>query len=243
MVSWDTQGVTDEPQPNAGPDADAAGEPAPAPGPVAGPVPRPAKPRLLQDGRDMFWSLVPLVIGCIVLAGIVGMCSFQPGGTNKGTIPSYDAAAALRADAQTLGFPIRLPQLPSGWQPNSGGRGGIENGRTSNGQRLNAATSTVGYISPTGMYLSLTQSNADEDRLVGSIHPSAYPTGTVDVAGTNWVVYHGAGQSGADAEPVWTTRLTSPAGATQIAITGAGSTDQFRTLATATQSQPPLASR
>ena len=172
----------------------------------------------------MFWSLVPLVVGCILLAGLVGMCSFQPGGTNKGMIPSYDAAAALRADAQTLGFPIRLPRLPAGWQPNSGGRGGIENGRTdpSTGQRLHAATSTVGYISPTGMYLSLTQSNADEDKLVGSIHPSAYPTGTVDVDGTNWVVYHGAGQNGADAEPVWTTRLTGPAGATQIAITGAG---------------------
>jgi hypothetical protein len=190
----------------------------------------------------MFWSLAPLVLGCILLAGLIGMCSFQPGGTNKGTIPSYDAAAALRADAQTLGFPIRLPQLPAGWQPNSGGRGGIQNGRTdpSTGQRLNAATSIVGYISPTGMYLSLTQSNADEDKLVGSIHPPAYPSGTVDVAGTNWVVYQGAGQSGVDAEPVWTTRLTSPAGATQVAITGAGSTDQFRTLATATQSQPPL---
>jgi Protein of unknown function (DUF4245) len=222
--------VTEEPQPNA----DVAGEPAP--------TPRPAKPRLLQDGRDMFWSLAPLALGCILLAGLVGMCSFQPGGTNRGTIPSYDAAAALRADAQTLGFPIRLPQLPAGWQPNSGGRGGIQNGRTdpSTGQRLNAATSIVGYISPTGMYLSLTQSNADEDKLVGSIHPSAYPTGTVDVVGTNWVVYQGAGQSGADAEPVWTTRLTSKAGAAQIAITGAGSTDQFRTLATATQSQPPL---
>jgi hypothetical protein len=190
----------------------------------------------------MFWSLAPLVLGCILLAGLVGMCSLQPGGTNKGTIPSYDAAAALRADAQTLGFPIRLPQLPAGWQPNSGGRDGIQNGRTdpSTGQRLNAATSIVGYISPTGMYLSLTQSNADEDKLVGSIHPSAYPSGTVDVAGTNWVVYQGAGQRGVDAEPVWTTRLTSPAGATQVAITGAGSTDQFRTLATATQSQPPL---
>ncbi|HUH71530.1 MAG TPA: DUF4245 domain-containing protein [Mycobacterium sp.] len=219
------------------PNAELAGEP--------GPAPRPAKPRLLQDGRDMFWSLLPLVLGCILLAGMVGMCSFQPGGTNNGAIPSYDAAAALRADAQTLGFPIRLPQLPAGWQPNSGGRGGIENGRTdpSTGQRLNAATSIVGYISPTGKYLSLTQSNADEDKLVGSIHPSAYPTGTVDVAGTNWVVYRGAGQSGADAEPVWTTRLAGPAGATRIAITGAGSTDQFRTLASATQSQPPLASR
>ncbi|EUA50498.1 hypothetical protein I552_1434 [Mycobacterium xenopi 3993] len=30
------------------------------------------------------------------------------------------------------------------------------------------------------------------------------------------------------------------AGGTQIAITGAGSSDQFRTLAAATQSQPPL---
>jgi hypothetical protein len=222
--------VTDEPQP----DADVVGEPVPAP--------KPAKPRLLQDGRDMFWSLAPLVLGCILLAALVGMCSFQPGSTNKGTIPSYGAAAALRADAQTLGFPIRLPQLPAGWQPNSGGRGGIHNGRTdpSTGQRLNAATSIVGYISPTGMYLSLTQSNADEDKLVASIHSGAYPTGAVDVADTHWVVYQGAGQSGADAEPVWTTRLTSPAGATQVAITGAGSTDQFRTLAAATQSQPPL---
>jgi hypothetical protein len=192
----------------------------------------------------MFWSLAPLVVGCILLAGLVGMCSFQPGGTTTGTIPSYDASAALRADAKTLGFPIRLPQLPAGWQPNSGGRGGIENGRTdtATGQRLNAATSIVGYITPTGMYLSLTQSNADEDKLVGSIHPSRqamYPTGTVDVAGTGWVVYQG----GAGTEPVWTTRLASPLGPTQIAITGAGNTDQFRTLASATQSQPPLPSR
>ncbi|HYB81578.1 MAG TPA: DUF4245 domain-containing protein [Mycobacterium sp.] len=200
---------------------------------------------MLQDGRDMFWSLMPLVLGCILLAGLVGMCSFQLSRANKGTIPSYDAPAALRADAATLGFPIRMPQLPAGWHANSGGRGGIENGRTdpATGQRLRAVTSTVGYISPTGMYLSLTQSNADEDKLVASIHPSAYPTGTVDVAGTVWVVYHGAGQRGADAEPVWTTRLAGPAGATQIAITGAGSADEFRTLASATQSQPPLASR
>lgn len=225
--------MTEQPQPNA-----EVGEPAPA----AGPAPKPAKPRVLQDGRDMFWSLIPLVAGCILLAGLVGMCSFQPVGTNKGTIPSYDAAAALHADAQALGFGIRLPRLPAGWQANSGGRGGIENGRTdpTTGQRLSAATSTVGYIGPTGRYLSLTQSNADEDKLVGSIHPSAYPTGTVDVDGTTWVVYRGSGQTGASAEPVWTTRLP---GGTQVAITGAGSADQFRTLAAATQTQPPLPAR
>ncbi|OBH87243.1 DUF4245 domain-containing protein [Mycobacterium sp. E2989] len=232
--------MTEEPSPNA----EVAGEPAPAAGPARGPVSRPAKPRLLQDGRDMFWSLMPLVLGCILLAGLVGMCSFQPG-SHQGAVPSYDAAAALRADATTLGFPIRLPKLPAGWQANSGSRGGIQGGRVdpATGQRLNAATSVVGYLSPTGMYLSLTQSNADEDKLVGSIHSSAYPAGTVDVAGTSWVVYNGTGQSGADAEPVWTTRLSGGSGATQIAITGAGTTDQFRTLASATQSQPPLPAR
>jgi hypothetical protein len=201
------------------------------------PSARPAKPRLLQDGRDMFWSMAPLVVACILLAGMVGMCSFQLGGPNRGPVPSYDAASALRADAETLGFPVRLPRLPSGWQSNSGSRGGIENGRIdpATGRQLNAATSTVGYISPTGMYLSLTQSNAAEDKLVASIHPAMHPTGVVDIDDTKWIVYEGE-----SSEPVWTTRLDSPFGSTQIAITGAGSTDQFRTLAAATQSQPPL---
>lgn len=201
------------------------------------PTAKPAKPRLLQDGRDMFWSIAPLVVACIILAGMVGMCAFSPGGVNRGPVPSYDAVSALRADAQTLGFLVRLPRLPEGWQPNSGGRGGIPDGRTdpSTGQRLHAVTSTVGYISPTGMYLSLTQSNADEDKLVGSIHPSMFPSGTVDVDGTRWIVYQGDG-----VEAIWTTRLKSPSGPAQVAITGAGGVDQFRTLAAATQSQPPL---
>ncbi len=68
-----------------------------------------------------------------------------------------------------------------------------------------------------------------------------------DVAGVKWVVYRGVGQSGADAEPIWTTRLGAPpggpGGSAQIAITGAGGTDEFRTLASATQSQPPLPAR
>ena len=58
-----------------------------------------------------------------------------------------------------------------------------------------------------------------------------YPTGAQDVAGVKWIVYEG----GDGGEPVWTTRLDGPAGPRQIAITGAGSADEFRTLATATQ--------
>ena len=42
------------------------------------------------------------------------------------------------------------------------------------------------------MYVSLTQSNADEDKLVASINADLYPTGTQDVDGVKWVVYEGA---------------------------------------------------
>jgi hypothetical protein len=192
---------------------------------------------LLQDGRDMFWSMAPLVLGCIVLAAILGMCSFAPNGPGVGPTPSFDAAAALKADAAALKFPIRLPQVPQGWQPNSGGRGGIDAGRTdAAGKPARAVTSTVGYLAPTGMFVGLTQSNADEHALISSLDASLVPTGTQDVDGTTWIVYEG----GDDGRPVWTTRLTSPGGASQIAITGAAGTNEYRTLAAATQTQPPL---
>ena len=214
-------------------DPNVAGPAAPA-----APAPKEAKPRLLQDGRDMFWSLAPLVVACVVLAGLVGMCSFRPNGPADGGVPSYDAPAALKADAETLGIPIRLPKLPDGWQANSGARGGIDAGLSDpkTGQREHAVTSKVGYIAPSRMFVSLTQSNADEAALVSSIHRSMVPTGAQDVDGVKWVVYEG----GEGTEPVWTTRLDSPRGAAQLAITGSGSSDDFRTLALGTQTQQPI---
>jgi hypothetical protein len=134
----------------------------------------------------MFWSLAPLVLACVVLAGLVGMCSFRPNGPADGAIPTYDAAAALQDDANALNFPIRLPALPAGWQSNSGTRTGIEAGRTDpgTGERQRAVVARVGYIAPSKMYVSLTQSNADETALVASIQKDVYPSGTEDVVRT-----------------------------------------------------------
>lgn len=216
-------------------------QPMPRRSDVAGPVAPVAKPRLLQDGRDMFWSIAPLVLACIVLAGVLGMCSFQASGPGPGPVPDYDAAAALQADADALKIPIRLPKLPQGWQSNSGSRKGIDSGRTdpASGQQVRAVSSTVGYLAPNGMYVSLTQSNADEDKLVGLINADVFPTGTAEVDGLKWVVYEGSD----DAEPVWTTRLNGAGGPAQIAITGSAGTDEYRTLAAATQSQSPLSAK
>jgi len=185
----------------------------------------------------MFWSLAPLVLACVVLAAVLGMCSFAPGGPGPGPTPDYDAPAALQADADALRIPIRVPALPGGWRSNSGSRAGIEAGRSDpSGRPGRAVSSTVGYLSPSGMYLALTQSNADEEKLVFSIDADMVPTGTQDVDGVRWVVYEDD-----SAEPVWTTRLTGPTGPAQIAIKGAGGTDEYRTLAAAVQKQPPLA--
>jgi hypothetical protein len=203
------------------------------------PSPKPAKPRLLQDGRDMFWSIAPLVVACIVLAGLLGMCSLQGRGPVEGAVPTYDAPAGLRADADALKIPIRVPALPEDWKSNSGGRGSIDDGRQEGGQPARAVTSRVGYLSPSGLYLSLTQSNADEEKLISSINAELVATGVQDVNGVTWVVYEG----GDGTEPVWTTRLSGPTGPAQIAITGAGGTDEYRTLAAAIQAQAPLAKR
>ena len=189
----------------------------------------------------MFWSIAPLVLACIVLAAVLGMCSFQAGGPGQGPVPQYDAPAALQADADALKIPIRSPRLPDGWQSNSGSRNGIDGGRTdpASGQPARAVSSTVGYLARSGMYLSLTQSNADEDKLVASIDTDLYPTGTVDVDGVKWVVYEGTDNT----EPVWTTRLNGPSGQAQVAIKGSAGTDEYRTLAAATQNASPLTAK
>ena len=215
---------------------DGAPDPAqPLPGP---PPPRPAKPRVLQDGRDMFWSLVPLAVVCVLFAGLFGLSSLRLAGPSDGPVPTYDVTRALKADAAAVAYPVRLPKLPDGWQANSGTRIGIESGRTTNagGDKQRAIASRVGYIAPSKMYVSLTQSNADEAALVGSIQKDVFPTGTEDVDGVTWVVYQG----GEGAEPVWTTRLDSAKGPTQVAISGSGSPEDFRALAIATQTQLPL---
>ena len=185
----------------------------------------------------MFWSMVPLVLACIVLAGVLGMCSFAPNGPGQGPVMPYDTSAALKADAETLKIPIRLPQLPAGWHANSGSRASIDGGRTdASGKTARAVISRTGFLAPTGMFVSLVQSDADEQSLVRWIDNDLVPTGTQDVNGVRWIVYEG----GEDSRPVWTTQLKGPTGPAQIAVTGPAGTDEYRTLAAATQLQPPL---
>ena len=225
------------------PSSDGARSRRPAPAP--GPVPRPAKPRLLQDGRDMFWSLDAAGDRLHRAGGHAsGMCSFQPGRTNRARSRPTTRRRPCERTPPRWASRSGYPSCPADWQSNSGSRGGIENGRTdpSTGQRLNAATSIVGYIS-SDRHVSEPDPEQRRRGQAGRLDSSvgvSRPVRSTSRAPTGCLSGHRP--KGADAEPVWTTGLTGPGGATQIAITGAGSTDQFRTLASATQSQPPLPS-
>ena len=195
-----------------------AGEPAPAA--------RPAKPRVLQDGRDMFWSLAPLVLG-MHPAGRHGRDLFVCAARDEpGTDPDVqrgDGLACRRCDA---GFPdstaaiarglaaeLRRPGRYREWPNRAVDRPPTERGHLD--CRIHQPDRNVSE--PDAEQRRRGQTGGPRSTLL-SFRPERSTS-----QGTNWVAYQGAGQSGANAEPIWTTRLAGPTGAAQIAVTGAGS--------------------
>jgi hypothetical protein len=182
------------------------------------------KPRILNDYRDLLWSLLPLVLIVVVFAGLASQCSFAAKGPTQGKIPNFDATAALTSDARTLPFPIRNPGLPEGWAPNSGSRDTI----TGAG---GGPVSTVGFLTPQGTYMRLTQSSATEESLSRFVLGSRYASGTEQIGDQKWVVYAEPGE-----ESAWIADF----GASRVLIGGAGNEAAFKTLAGAVATAQPL---
>lgn len=184
-----------------------------------------SKPRILNNNRDMVWSLIPLVIACLLIAGIASQCSLSPGGPTQGPIPNFDIDAALSLDADTIGFPIRNPQVPDDWTPNSGSRDTISGDS-------GGPVTTVGYITGSGQYVQLSQSSATEAQLVPFISGErVFASGAQSVDGRDWIVY---GQEGA--RTYWVSDFDE----TRILIGGSGNSQDLETLAAAVGNTRPL---
>ncbi|MFD6158808.1 DUF4245 domain-containing protein [Nocardia sp. NPDC060256] len=184
----------------------------------------PQKPRIMNDYRDLFWSLIPLVLIAVVFAGLASQCSFAAKGPTQGQIPHFDVQAALTSDARSLPFPIRNPAVPSDWTPNSGSRENISG--TGGGP-----ISTVGYITGHGSYMRFSQSNATEESMSRFVLGSRYASGTEQVGDQKWIVYAEPGS-----ESAWVADL----GQSRVLITGAGQRDSFVTLAQAITAAQPI---
>lgn len=183
------------------------------------------KPRILQNNRDMLWSLIPLALMCILLAGVASQCTFSPGGPTAGPVPSFDLDSALRYDARDLDFPVRQPAVPQGWTPNSGSRSVVTG-------EYGGDASTVGFITPPGRYIQLTQSSAGETPLVSFVAGGPRSAvGAQEIAGHNWVVYGGEG-----VESIWVSDFED----VRILLTGSADEESFVALATAVAEAPAL---
>ena len=174
--------------------------------------------------RDMVLSMVVLAVVVLALAAISNGFSFSPGGASSNTsnLPSVDVSAELHAAVSQVKFPLREPRPPTGWRPNSDSVDPIGNG-TDQAVR-------IGWITPGGRYLQLSQSNAGPLDLVRSAaglgaDVAVSATGTETVNGTQWTVYPGI-----RSESSWVADL----GPVRLFITGNGTADEFRTLAVAT---------
>ncbi|TCO58537.1 uncharacterized protein DUF4245 [Actinocrispum wychmicini] len=178
-----------------------------------------------------------MVLSLIILLVIVGAtlwlnrgCQFSPNGpaVDPSALPSVDASRELSSAARRVDYPVRSPAVPAGWYANSANTVPVGTG-------ADASTAVrVGWVTPNGTYLRLSQSKAQIEPLVvleagGGV--SATANGTMDVAGTKWTKYPGKG-----GEPSWVTSL----GNVQVLITGSGSEDEFRALATAVQDARPV---
>ena len=137
--------------------------------------------------RDLLLSMVPLVAGVLLLAGLAGMCTFSPGGPrlDRGAAPTVDAHAELARAAREVAFPVREPAVPAGWRANAFGVRPVDD--PGSGRRA----VRVGWLLPAGGYLRFSQSDAAEAELVrletGQRRP--VPLGAVEAGGVTWVRY------------------------------------------------------
>lgn len=121
-------------------------------------------------------------------------------------------------------FPIRRPPTPEDWKPNSGSTGEMAGGATS---------SNVGWVTGTGAYLQLTQTNASEDDLVDKLGGDdvSSGTGTKHIGGHTWVTY-----STHDDNKFWITDLSD----VRIAVMSRGPDSEMEQMAQSVLAQQPL---
>ncbi|GED97212.1 DUF4245 domain-containing protein [Gordonia crocea] len=195
------------------------------------------KPRILNSSRDMIMSLLALLALVALVVVSSRNCSVGlTGGAGDDKIPPFNVQAALKADAASMSFPIREPSLPSSWKPNSGTRDQI-------GDKL---VSTVGWVTPSGFYLGLSQTDAAESALLPTLNPNRETdgdlsgTGTREIDGRRWVTYV-VGDRLAPSDgvrKVWIADL----GDVRIGLSGKATEADFTTLARAVVLAVPIAS-
>ena len=186
-------------------------------GPEPGPPTKPSRSSMTV--RDLLGALALLVVVVLAIGALTRGCAFAPAGptVDPSAGPTVDARAQLRALSGSTPFALRVPAVPADWRSNAVGVVRV-------GPAGDRAVRT-GYLTPPGRYLRVTQSDADEAELLAAeSQDTPVASGTVEVAGTAWVVY-----ADDTREAIRIAQLDG----VRLRITGSGDDAEFRTLAAA----------
>jgi Protein of unknown function (DUF4245) len=180
--------------------------------------------------RQMVGAMAVLLVIIGVIVAVTRGCSFDPGApaADRGSAPSVDVSVKLHEAAATVTFPVRKPSMPRSWHPNSSSTAPVGTGAEAD------VVVRVGWLTPGGRYVQLSQSGARVPDLLGSetgAQAAPEKSGSVSVDGVSWATY----PSRRD-EQAWVATLDE----TVLLITGSGSDDEFRELASAVVRAKPL---
>jgi hypothetical protein len=180
--------------------------------------------------RDMVGAVVVLLLIIGAVLAFFGGCEFSPGGpaVDPESAPSADASGELAQAARSAAFPVRNPDVPDGWRPNSASTSAVGAGATA------SVVVRVGYLTTGGAFVQLSQSGGDAGEVVATETGQAESpkaTGTVDVDGVTWSTYAGRRD-----EAAWVADLDGVV----VLVTGSAEEAEFRQLAKAAQEAAPL---
>jgi len=144
-------------------------------------LPSPVEPkapkRTVRGWRDMVLSLAVLLVPIMIA---IGVWQYLSSGQQVNVV---DPGSAITQARQADAFPVLVPHgLPAGWRSTSAET--TVSGKT--------VTLRIGYVTPSGGFAQLVESNKDSAALLsGSVPASAAPTGSVRIGGHDWARYNG----------------------------------------------------
>ncbi len=138
-------------------------------------VPAPTPARRRGTGRDMLISLGVLLVPVLVAVGV-----WQYLGSDH-RVNTVDPAPVVTQARQAGRFAVATPEgLAKGWQATS----------AVNNVQGSTLTLRIGYVTPSGGFAQLIESNQDSGTLIPANLPKAsQPAGTVTVSGRAWSQY------------------------------------------------------
>ena len=176
----------------------------------------------------MIWTFLPIITLYTLIVNIFGLGLITNSNCVDQLLVKFDVVESLQNEVKFIDIPVRVPQLPESWQPNSAFRNIIENKILPSSKQLDKdAILKISFITPSGNYITLIQSNINEANLVQAIETDSYILGHKYIGKINWTVYRNN-----NVDSIWATKVNK---GPVIAITGIYSAESYYILANIVQ--------